>query len=157
MRTFTKLVILVTLLAYAALTIAAINRVRVVNKTKQTVYIHVGGYSVSTAIHAGQWKIFNYPFKVIPPGTNKEINSSVLVATAGGRWMTTPNGLTFLSKPSLLLCINYNSAHHAHKTGDRVWVIDRAHARDNSCKLIGYRQPWFEPINHKTRPLTESQ
>lgn len=125
--------------------LAAINRVRVVNSSDATIYIHKGGYAPSVKLPPGQWKIFHYPFEVIPPGTSKKVSSGLITASAGGRWMTTPNGYTYLDKPTMLICLNYASPEHSHKTGNRVWTIKRASGVDRNCKVKGYRQPWYQP------------
>ncbi len=125
-------------------TLADINRVRVVNDTSATVYIHKGGFAPSTKIPAGQWKIFYYPFYVIPPGSKKRVASSLLVATSGGKWVTSPNGLTTLSRPKMVICLDYKSQEHAHKTGNRVWTIKRAEGFDKNCQVRGYKQPWHK-------------
>ncbi|MCH9643860.1 MAG: hypothetical protein K0U29_08815 [Gammaproteobacteria bacterium] len=123
---------------------AEINRVRVINNSKQTIYIHKGGYASSEKILAGKWKIFYYPFKVVPPGSNKESSSSLLVATAGGKWVTSPEGYTQLKKPSMTLCLDYRSAQHRKKTGNRLWTIKRVGGFDKNCKVKGYKQPWYQ-------------
>lgn len=123
---------------------AAPNRVRVVNETKKPIYIHKGGYAQSEKIAPGQWKIFNFPFQIVPPNSEKKVSSSLLVATSGGRWMTTPNGYTYLSKPNMMICLDYNSPENQHKTGNRVWSIKRAAGFDPGCKIKGYQQPWFQ-------------
>ena len=127
--------------------LSAINRVRVVNKTDSTVYIHKGGFAPAVRIPAGKWRIFYYPFYVIPPGQTKKTPSSLLVATAGGRWMTTPNGFTYLSKPKMIVCLDYQSSKHTHKTGNRMWTIKKASGIDQGCKIKGYKQPWYRPSN----------
>ena len=134
-------------LLFLSNTHAAPNQVRVINNTEQTIYIHRGGYSASVPIQAGKWKIFSYPFYVVPPGTKKRLSSSLLVATAGGRWKTTPNGYTYLDSPSLLICLDYQSPEHAKKTGNRKWTINRASGHQENCKVKGYHQPWYQPAN----------
>jgi len=123
---------------------ADINRVRVVNNTKSSVYIHKGGYAPSVKVLAGRWKIFYYPFQAIDPSTKRKAASSLLVATSGGRWLTTPNGYTYLSKPNMIICLDYRRPEHTHKTGNRVWTIKRAQGFDKNCKVRGYRQLWFQ-------------
>ena len=121
--------------------LADISRVRVVNDSSKTIYIHVGGYAPSSRIEPGRWKMFYYPFIAVPPGSKTKVSSSLLVATAGGRWITTPNGFTHLSKPQMVICLNYKSDKHRHKTGNRVWTIKSAHGLDKNCKVKGYKQP----------------
>ncbi len=124
--------------------LADIAQVRVVNDTDSTVYIHKGGYAPSVRIPAGQWKIFTYPFHVVPPGSKQRISSSLIVATAGGRWITSPNGMTSLSKPKMIICLDYKSDEHKHKTGNRVWTIKRAQGFDPGCEIKPYKQPWHQ-------------
>jgi hypothetical protein len=124
---------------------AQINRVRVVNDTDTTIYIHKGGYAPSVRLPAGKWRIFYYPFYVTPPNSKKKIPTSLLVATSGGRWLTTPNGFTYLHKPKMIVCLDYNSQEHRQKKGNRVWTIKRASGFSPGCKIKGYRQPWYQP------------
>lgn len=123
---------------------AEINRVRVVNDTDKTVYIHVGGFAVSERIEPGKWKIFSFPFETTPPGAKEAIKSSLLVATSGGKWVTTANGLTYLSKPTLVICLDYKSPEHAQKSGNRVWTIKSANGFDQGCEVKGYKQAWYK-------------
>lgn len=128
----------------SSLALATIDQVRVVNNTPNSIDIHVGGYAVSQSIAPGKWKIFNYPFKVVPPGGSTAIQTSLLVATAGGQWQTTPNGLTSFTKPSMLLCIDYNSDDLAGKTGNRKWTIKTIGGFDKGCSVKSYKQPWYQ-------------
>lgn len=130
---------------FSSAAFADINRVRVVNDTNKPVYIHAGGYAPSVRVEPGKWKIFYFPFETTPPGSQQKLKSSLLVATSGGRWMTTPNGFTYLSKPTLVLCLDYKSPQHSHKTGNRVWTIKSAQGFDKGCQIKGYKQPWFKP------------
>lgn len=128
---------------FSVVALADINRVRVVNDSNTTIYIHVGGYAPSSRIEPGQWKIFYYPFVAYPPGEKgTSVKTSKLVATAGGRWLTTPNGYTYLSKPQMVICLDYQSDEHKHKTGNRVWTINHAYGFDKDCQVQGYKQPW---------------
>lgn len=140
----TKLIAALCCFLLVATSFAAINRVRVVNDTDKTIYIHKGGYPASISIPAGKWRIFYYPFYVVPPGENKRIASSLLVATAGGKWLTTPKGYTYLHKPTMVICLDYRNAEHAHKTGNRVWTIRQAMGFDPGCQVKGYKQPWHQ-------------
>ena len=146
MKFIVAIVTCVTLLS-TSIVLAEINRVRVINNTKQTIYIHKGGYASSIKIPAGQWKIFYYPFKVVPPGSNKDSTTSLLVATAGGRWVTTPDGYTSLNKPDMVLCLDYRSIDQKTKSGNRMWAIKRIGGFDKGCKVKGYRQPWYQDSN----------
>jgi len=128
---------------FASMALGDINRVRVVNDASKTVYVHVGGYAPSSPIEPGRWKIFYYPFSVVPPGSSKKIATSLLVASSGGRWVTTPNGFTSLKKPTMVICLDYKSSEHQHKTGNRVWTIKKARGFDKDCLVKGYRQPWY--------------
>ena len=123
---------------------ATIDQVRVVNNTPVAVDIHVGGYAVSQTIAPGKWQVFAYPFKVVPPGGSTPIQTSLLVATAGGQWQTSPNGLTSLVKPSMLLCIDYNSDNLATMTGNRKWTIKAVGGFDKGCSVKSYKQPWYQ-------------
>lgn len=135
--------ILSSLIVTSAL--ADINRVRVVNADKKyDVYVHKGGYASSVKIPPGQWHIFYYPFKVLPPGQKQEVTSSLLVATSGGRWITTDNGYTVLHNPRMVICLDYGSKAHKHKTGNRVWTIKRAEGFDRGCKLKPFKQANFK-------------
>lgn len=130
---------------FSAVALADINRVRVVNGSNSTIYVHVGGYASSTRIEPGQWKIYYYPFVAHPLGQKgSSVKTSLLVATAGGRWLTTPNGYTYLSKPQMVICLDYKSDEHKHKTGNRVWTIKHAYGFDKDCKVKGYKQPWHK-------------
>lgn len=124
--------------------LAAPNRVRVINKTDSTIYIHKGGFAPSVKIPTGQWKIFYYPFYVVPPNSSKKIASTKIIATAGGRWMTTANGLTYLRNPTLCIVLDYNTPEHRAKKGNRVWTIKRATGIDPNCKIVPYQQPWYQ-------------
>lgn len=135
---------------------AAINRVRVVNDTNTTVYIHQGGYAPSVKIAPGGWRIFYYPFSAVPPGHNKKVHSSMLIATAGGRWITTPNGFTYLSQPKLSICLDYQSDEHKSKTGNRVWTIQRADYIQPGCSVKGYKQPWYRDSNSNSNSNSNS-
>ncbi len=129
---------------FASIALADINRVRVVNDSSQTIYIHVGGYAPSSRVEPGRWKIFYYPFMVTLPNSSKKVNSSLLVITAGGRWVTTPNGFTYLNKPQMIICLDYKSSEHQHKIGNRVWTIKSARGFDKNCQVKGYKQPWHK-------------
>ena len=143
MKIIIAIVICLTL-TFTTIASAEINRVRVINNTNQTIYIHKGGYASSVKIPASKWKIFHFPFKVIPPGSTKETTTSLLVATAGGRWTTTPNGYTSLNKPEMVLCLDYRSKDQESKTGNRMWAIKRIGGFDKGCKIKGYKQPWYQ-------------
>ena len=131
---------------FSAAALADINRVRVVNESNSTVYIHVGGYAPSHRLDPGQWRIYYYPFTAHPPEQKgKSVKTSLLVATAGGRWLTTPNGYTYLSKPQMTLCLDYKSPEHANKTGNRVWTIKHAFGFDKNCQVKGYKQSLYKP------------
>lgn len=142
-----RIVVLIICLTFTSIAFAEISRVRVINNTKQTVYIHKGGYASSVKISAGKWKIFYFPFKVIPPGSTKETTTSLLVATAGGRWTTTPDGYTSLNKPEMILCLDYRSKDQRSKNGNRMWDIKRIGGFDKGCKIKGYKQPWYQESN----------
>ncbi len=132
------------LAAIALPSIAAINQVRVVNESTEPVYLHLGGYASSQKIDPGKWKIFPYPFKVIPPGSSTPIQTSLIVATAGGQWTTSPNGITSLSKPSMALCLDYNSPDLLQKGGNRKWTIKQIGGFDTGCQVKPYKQPWAQ-------------
>lgn len=127
--------------------LAVPNRVRVINETKSTIYVHKGAYAPAVKLKPGQWEIFYYPFYVVPPNSDRKIATSLIAASAGGRWMTTPNGFTYLSKPAMVICLDYNSKEHRDKTGNRIWTIKQAKGFDPGCKIKGYRQPWFQSQN----------
>lgn len=129
---------------FATTVLADISRVRVVNDTNSVIYVHPGAYAPSQRIEPGKWKIFPYPFTTTPPGTNQVIKSSLVAASSGGRWMTTPNGYTYLSKPNLVLCLDYKSPEHSQKTGNRVWTIKSDQGFDKGCQIKGYKQPWYK-------------
>lgn len=125
-------------------TFAAINQVRVLNESNEPVYIHLGGYANSQKINPGKWKIFPYPFKVIPPGGTTPIRTGLMLATAGGQWVTSADGATFLQKPSMELCLDYNSPELIKKTGNRKWTIKQIGGFDQGCHVKSYRQPWAQ-------------
>lgn len=140
--TFKTLCTAFTLLMLPTLCLAEINQVRVLNSTNSTMYIHKGGYAQSIKLLAHKWKILPFPFKVVPPNSTKPITTSLLVVTSGGRWTTTPNGLTHLANPSMVICIDYRSPEHKNKTGNRLWSIQHATGQDPSCEVKPYKQPW---------------
>src|SRR3990167_432837 len=119
------------------------SRVKVVNESDKSVYIHKGGYAPSYKLAPGESRTLDYPFSVIPPGADKAIKSSLLVGSAGGRWMTSPNGSTFLEKPTMLICLDYASQEHKDKSGERLWTIKKAEGFDEGCEVKSYNQPWF--------------
>ncbi len=122
---------------------AEINRVRIINQTNVTIYIHKGGFASALSIAPGKWKIFYYPFSIMRPNSDKKIKTGLLVARAGGKWSTTANGYTYLSKPKMLLCIDYNSTENQNKNGNRKWEIKRLGGFDKGCAVTGYKQPWY--------------
>ena len=123
---------------------AAIDQVRIINNTNTAIDIHIGGYAVSQSIAPGSWKVLHYPFTVVPPGGTTPVQTTLLVASAGGQWQTTPNGMTSLMKPTMLLCIDYNSPDLASKTGNRKWVIKSTGGFDKGCVVKSYKQPWYQ-------------
>lgn len=131
------------LVLFVSVSYAEPSRVRVVNESDKSIYIHKGGYAPSYKLAPGESRTFDYPFSVIPPGADKAVDSSLLVGSAGGRWMTSPNGTTFLEKPTMLICLDYASAEHKDKTGERVWTIKKAEGNDPGCEVKSYNQPWF--------------
>jgi len=133
-----------TLSLTSSLAMAKINQVRVINQAPQPVYIHLGGYASSQKILPGKWKIFHYPFKVVPPGSSTPIRTSLIVATAGGQWVTSPNGVTTLKKPSMALCLDYASSELLKKGGNRKWTIKQIGGFDKNCKIKSYKQPWAQ-------------
>lgn len=133
-----------SLLLLTGAVLADINRVRVTNESDSTIYIHKGGYAPSVKILPKKMQIFYYPFYVVPPGQSDRIASSLLVATSGGRWLTTPNGFTYLSNPKMIICLDYKNPEHANKTGNRVWTIKMANGFDKDCTIKGYKQPWYQ-------------
>lgn len=119
---------------------ASIDRVRVLNDSSSTIYIHVGGYASSQRLNPGEWRIYYYPFTAHPPGEHgKSVQTSLLVATAGGEWQTTSNGYIYLSKPHMAICLDYKNDEHKDKTGSRVWVIKQAYGFDKGCEVKGYQ------------------
>lgn len=129
---------------------AEINRVRVVNDTNQPIYIHPAGLAPSVKIPPGKWELFPYPFQTKEPGSQQAVQSSKLIATSGGKWMTTQNGFTYLYNPTLMLCLDYKSPEHSYKSGNRVWTIKSAQGRDEGCEIKGYKQTWYKPQTPNT-------
>ena len=82
---------------------------------------------------------------MIPPNSKTKVTTTKIVASAGGRWMTTPNGFTFLNKPSLTICLDYGKTEHHGKSGNRIWTIKKAEGFEPGCKIEGYKQPWYQP------------
>lgn len=123
---------------------AKINQVRVINDASEPVYIHLGGFAGSEKIKPGKWKIFHYPFKVIPPGASTPVRTSLIVATAGGQWTTSPQGVTTLKDPTMALCLDYNSEELTSKSGNRKWTIKRIGGFDKGCEVKAYKQPWAQ-------------
>lgn len=124
---------------------AAIKQLRIINQSTIPIFIHKGGYSPSIKIEPKQWHIFPYPFTFTKPNTDTITHSTLLVATAKGRWITTPNGYTYLDKPSMILCLNYGDQQHTNKTGNRTWRITNTSKIDPKCKVKGYKQTWYQP------------
>src|SRR3990167_4611355 len=122
-----------------------VSRVRVINETQVPIYIHVGGFSPSQKILPGQWHIYYYPFEVTPPGIDKSMKTSKLLASAGGRWMTSSNGVTFLHQPELLACLDYADKEHEGKIGNRVWKIILSQGKHPDCEIKSFKQPWYQP------------
>jgi preprotein translocase subunit SecY len=141
---FTSIVAASILALASCSALARINQVRVINQANQPVYIHLGGYAGSQKIAPGKWKIFHYPFKVIPPGVSTPIRASLIVATAGGQWVTSPDGVTTLKKPTMELCLDYGSPELLKKTGNRKWTIKQIGGFDKGCKIKSYKQPWAQ-------------
>lgn len=141
-----RLIALSTLLTVSTMASARITQVRVINETQQRVYIHAGGFAPSTTIQPGKWKIFRYPFSVVPPNsqTKQPIKVSLLVASAGGHWITSPEGMTALKKPSMLLCLDYGNQELMKKSGNRKWVIKETGGFDKGCAVKPYKQPWYQ-------------
>lgn len=126
---------------FSTITLADINRVRVINESNTPIYVHVGGYPTSNRLDPGQWRIYYYPFTAKPPNEKgTTVKTSLLVATAGGRWVTTAKGYTYLSKPQMVICLDYKSPEHAQKTGNRVWTIKHAYGFDKGCSVKGYQE-----------------
>ncbi len=123
--------------------LSKINQVRIINQTTQPLYIHLGGYAPSQKIDPGTWKIFPYPFEVVPPGDANPVKVSLVLATAGGHWVTSPNGITALENPTMMLCLDYNSPDSINKAGNRQWIIKQAGGFDKNCTLTPYKQPWY--------------
>ncbi len=126
---------------------AQINQVRVVNNSKSAIYIHVGGFAPSVKIPEGKSKIFSYPFTATAPGQSKKHHASLLIATAGGRWVTTPNGLTYLSRPAMSICLDYANTDNKNKTGNRLWTVKKAVGFSPNCKVKAYKQAWYRNQN----------
>lgn len=122
---------------------AKVNQVRVVNDTTKPVYIHIGGFAPSTKILPGKWKIFTYPFETTPPNTQLKRKVSLLVATAGGNWVTSPNGVTSLKDAKMILCLDYGTDELLKKSGNRKWVIKETGGFDKGCEVKSYKQPWY--------------
>ncbi len=123
-----------------------IDQVRVVNDTKVNIYIHAGGFPASKKIAPGKWHVFKYPFPAKKPNSLGEVvNTGLLVVTAGGNWITTPHGYTYLSKPKLVQCLDYSTKEHKEKTGNRVWTIKGLSVNQDCYRnhLKGYKQKWY--------------
>ena len=128
----------------STLSFSMVDRVRVINKTNKTIYIHKGGYAPSAKIESGKWRIFYYPFSLVPPNTKNKISSSLLVATSGGRWITTPNGYTYLKDIDMIACLDYSETISPKKSGNRTWTIKNAEQVDKNCQITGYKQKWYQ-------------
>ena len=139
------LALIIAMVSMMTASYAAIKSVKVINDTSRSIYIHQGGYAPSQRITSGKWKRFAFPFSIIPPNTKHKLYSGLLVATAGGRWETTANGFTFLSKPKMIACLDYTSANKKNLSGRRVWTISSAEGQDKDCHIKGFRQLWWQP------------
>jgi hypothetical protein len=123
------------------LALATPQRIDVINASHSPIFLHVGGYAPASRLEPGRKKTFHYPFEVVPPGKHrKAIKSALLVATAGGRWVTTTNGYTYLSKPQMLVCLNSQKL-----ANRRIWRIKHAYGFDKGCQMKGFKQPWYKP------------
>jgi hypothetical protein len=118
-------------------------QVKVINQTKTILYIHKGGYAAAQQLAPGKSREYAYPFEFIPPNGKHRLRSTRLVASAGGRWMTTQNGFTFLSQPTLLACFDYHPQQKNKMT--RTWLIKSAQQIERNCLVRGYRQLWWQP------------
>lgn len=137
--------VLLTGIFIASTAVADVTRVRVVNESDKPVYIHKGGFAPSVKIKPGDSYIFYYPFYIIPPNSDKKVAATKIVASSGGKWMTTPNGFTYLDKPTLLICLDYESKDNKDKAGNRIWSIKSSVGIEPNCKVEGYKQPWYQP------------
>jgi len=133
----------IALLALPALGHAKLDTITVVNGSNTLLYIHQGGYAPSQQLKAGQSLRLTYPFSVIPPNETKPLHTSILIATVGGRWLTTPNGFTYLHQPTLCLKTNYVD----NKQPNATWTIKKNTTSSKDCLVTGYRQPWWQPEN----------
>jgi len=122
-----------------------ITGLKVINQSSGAVHIHQGGYAPSQIIAPGNSVTLQYPFTVIPPNSVKSIRSSQIVATIGGKWVTTPNGFTYLKHPELLVCLDYSKANHASKSGLRTWTITSSTGKQANCQVKGFKQLWWQP------------
>ena len=118
-------------------------KIKVVNKTKTMLYIHKGGYAAAQQLAPGKSREYAYPFEFMPPNGKHRLRSTRLVASAGGRWMTTQNGFTFLSQPTLLACFDYHPQQKNNRS--RTWFIRSAQQIQKNCLVRGYRQLWWQP------------
>lgn len=121
--------------------LADIDRVRVVNQSGGPIYIHVGGHAYAQKIEPGKWKIFYYPFKTQATHGQNSIETSRIVATSGGQWVTDETGYTHLEKPSMCIVLDYGTPEYSDKKGNRVWAISKASGFDPGCKVAGLQQP----------------
>lgn len=114
------------------------------NRTPHVLYIHVGGYAPSYKLKPGASVTLDYPFAVTPPNEKTTFYQSLLVATRGGKWMTTPNGFTYLSNP--IFCAE-RDFHAMIFTTKNSWNINQQTEPTQDCKIKGYKQPWWQPRN----------
>ena len=142
MKASTLIVLLATV---SNVTLAKITQIQIHNDTQQVVYLHKGGYAPAQKLAPDAHITLNYPFTVIPPNSQDKIHTSILIASAGGRWVTTPNGYTALHKPTLCIQQDY-IAHPPLNTKNPIqWLIKPTSANTPGCQVSGYRQIWWQP------------
>ncbi len=129
------------LLTTPLLSFAQLREITINNHSHTELYIHQGGYAPSQRLAAGHSTQLRYPFNVTPPNNQHAIKSSYLVITEGGRWLTTPNGFTFLHEPTLCTGKNYQGTSQANVT----WNISDQSTSSADCMITGFRQLWWQP------------
>ncbi len=142
---------LLTTIANAAL--ATNTQIQIQNLTDHTIYLHKGGYAPAQKLAPNAHIILDYPFTVVPPNSQDKIRTSILIASAGGRWITTPNGYTALQKPTLCIQQDYIATPPQNTHNPIQWLIKPNSANTPGCQVSGYRQIWWQPESFAPKHL----
>ena len=141
----TKSILILYSILFPVFAIGQISHIRIINDTSSNIYIHIGGYAPSQKLKAGRWTTLRYPLHAIPPNSKTPLATSILVASAGGRWHTTPNGFTYLKKPHLCVTLDLTAHKIRNLKGTYQWTISTQKKIEPGCKITGFKQLWWQP------------